>query len=117
MTASLLNYQDIVGPEEIDELRALADRVGGRRMQHINSTSVGGGVAEILTRLVPLLRDLSETFANTRRICIAFNLTMPDEQMFYGNATELYKQFSAKEIKGEFVIVIEGRPTERRAKP
>jgi trehalose synthase len=27
-------------------------------MQHINSTSVGGGVAEILTRLVPLLREL-----------------------------------------------------------
>jgi trehalose synthase len=27
-------------------------------MQHINSTAVGGGVAEILTRLVPLLRDL-----------------------------------------------------------
>ena len=58
MTPSLLDYQDIVGPEEIDELRALADRVGGRRMQHINSTPVGGGVAEILTRLVPLLREL-----------------------------------------------------------
>lgn len=68
-------------------------------------------------RLVSLLRDLAETFANTRRICIAFNLTMPDEQMFYGNAIELHKQFSAKEIKGEFVIVIEGRPTERRSKP
>src|SRR5260370_5542285 len=27
-------------------------------MQHINSTPVGGGVAEILTRLVPLLREL-----------------------------------------------------------
>ncbi len=68
-------------------------------------------------RLVSLLRDLAETFANTRRVCIAFNLTMPDEQMFYGNAVELYKRFSAKEMKGEFVIVIEGRPTERRAKP
>jgi len=65
-------------------------------------------------RLVPLLRDLAETFANTRRICIAFNLTKPDEQMFYGNAVELYKQFASKEMKGEFVIVIEGRPTERK---
>jgi len=27
-------------------------------MRHINSTSVGGGVAEILTRMIPLLRDL-----------------------------------------------------------
>lgn len=65
-------------------------------------------------RLVPLLRDLAETFANTRRICIAFNLTLPDEQMFYGHALELYRRFSSKEIKGEFVIVIEGRPTERK---
>ncbi len=65
-------------------------------------------------RLVPLLRDLAETFANSWRICIAFNLTMPDEQMFYGNAVELYAQFSKKEIKGEFVIVVEGKPTERR---
>jgi len=39
-------------------LRALAGRVAGRSMQHINSTPVGGGVAEILTRLVPLLREL-----------------------------------------------------------
>ncbi len=65
-------------------------------------------------RLLSLLRDLAETFANTRRICIAFNLTMPDEQMLYGTALELYKQFSSKEIKGEYVIVIEGRPTERK---
>lgn len=65
-------------------------------------------------RLVSLLRDLAHTFANTRRMCVAFNLTMPDEQMFYGNAVELHKRFSAKEMKGEFVIVIEGKPTERR---
>jgi 16S rRNA (cytidine1402-2'-O)-methyltransferase len=60
-------------------------------------------------RLVPLLRDLAETFGTSRRICIAFNLTMPDEQMFYGTAADLHKQFSSKEMKGEFVIVIEGR--------
>ncbi|MBI5473388.1 MAG: 16S rRNA (cytidine(1402)-2'-O)-methyltransferase [Ignavibacteriae bacterium] len=65
-------------------------------------------------RLVPLLRDLAETFADTRRVCVAFDLTMPDEQMFYGTATELHKKFSAKEIKGEFVIVIEGRRVERK---
>jgi 16S rRNA (cytidine1402-2'-O)-methyltransferase len=60
-------------------------------------------------RLVPLLCDLAETFGATRRICIAFNLTLPDEQMFYGTATDLFKRFSRKEMKGEFVIVIEGR--------
>ena len=65
-------------------------------------------------RLIPLLKDLAEVLGGNRRVCIAFNLTMPDEQMFYGNAVELHKHFSAKEIKGEFVIVVEGRPTEKR---
>jgi 16S rRNA (cytidine1402-2'-O)-methyltransferase len=65
-------------------------------------------------RLVPLLRDLGETFGNARRLCIAFNLTLPDEEMFYGTAPELYKLFSPDDRKGEFVIVIEGRPAERK---
>jgi trehalose synthase len=30
----------------------------GARVQHVNSTAVGGGVAEILARLVPLMRDV-----------------------------------------------------------
>jgi len=67
-------------------------------------------------RLVPLLRDLADTFGTARRICIAFNLTMPDERMFYGAATDLYKRLSDKEMKGEFVIVIEGRDNESAAK-
>ena len=60
-------------------------------------------------RLIPLLRDLAETFGGTRRICLAFNLTMADEQMFYGTSEELLKRLQSKEMKGEFVIVIEGR--------
>lgn len=58
MNSSLQDYQEIVGAGVIEELRVLADRVKGRRMQHINSTPVGGGVAEILTRAVPLFREL-----------------------------------------------------------
>lgn len=65
-------------------------------------------------RLVPLMRDLAETFAQSRRMCVAFNLTMPNEQMFYGTAVELYKRFSSADIKGEFVIVIEGKRIERK---
>jgi trehalose synthase len=42
----------------MEEIRLLADRLAGRTVQNINSTAVGGGVAEILTRMVPLLREL-----------------------------------------------------------
>lgn len=60
-------------------------------------------------RLVPLLRDLAGVFQDTRNICIAFNLTMPDEQKFYGTAGELYRKLGSSDLKGEFVIVLEGR--------
>ena len=52
------DYAPIVGDSFIDELRLLAERLEGRTVQNINSTSVGGGVAEILLRMLPLLQDL-----------------------------------------------------------
>jgi trehalose synthase len=58
MAVKLEDYADVVGCAVIEELRLLAGQVRGRRLQNINSTPVGGGVAEILTRLVPLLLDL-----------------------------------------------------------
>ena len=58
MTATLDDYRQVVGAGVVDELLLLADRVRHRRLQHINSTAVGGGVAELLTRLIPLFRGL-----------------------------------------------------------
>jgi trehalose synthase len=51
-------YAEFVGAATIEEIRLLGERLRGRRVQHINSTAVGGGVAEILNRLVPLLREV-----------------------------------------------------------
>jgi trehalose synthase len=47
-------YAALLGEGEIDELRVLAKPLRGRSIEMINSTAVGGGVAEILNRLVPL---------------------------------------------------------------
>jgi len=58
MSDQLDAFRNVVGSRVIDELLLLADRVRHLKLQHINSTAVGGGVAEILTRMVPLLRDL-----------------------------------------------------------
>ncbi len=51
-------YRPIVGDSVLDELYLLSGHLRGRHVQHINSTAVGGGVAEILTRMVPLLNQL-----------------------------------------------------------
>lgn len=56
---SIRDYEPIVGKECIDELFYLAGRIEGKKIQHINSTPVGGGVAEILARMVPLMRELN----------------------------------------------------------
>lgn len=52
------DYRDIVGTEVIEELRRLAAPLTDARVVHINATAFGGGVAEILMSLVPLMRDL-----------------------------------------------------------
>ncbi len=55
----LLNeYAPIAGKNEVDEICMIADKLRGTRIVNINSTSVGGGVAEILSRMVLLMRDL-----------------------------------------------------------
>lgn len=56
--AKLAEYIPIVGQSIIDDLKLLADKLKGKVVQNINSTAVGGGVAEILNRMVPLLREL-----------------------------------------------------------
>jgi trehalose synthase len=55
---TLEEYRPFVGEEKIQELRALAEPLRGARVLHINATPFGGGVAEILSTLVPLMNDL-----------------------------------------------------------
>lgn len=54
----LNDYAAVVGSEVIGQLYRLAERLGPRRFVHVNSTYTGGGVAEILSRAVPLLNQL-----------------------------------------------------------
>jgi trehalose synthase len=57
--ARIDEYIPIVGEGVIEELKLLAERLSGVVIQNVNSTAVGGGVAEILHRLLPLLRELN----------------------------------------------------------
>ena len=61
----LEDYIPIVGQSVIDDLRLIAARLKDKKIQNINSTSVGGGVAEILTRMTPLLQELGWMPAGT----------------------------------------------------
>ncbi len=55
---TLADYRAIAGDAVVDEILELAAPLRGRRVLHINATAFGGGVAEILQTLVPLMRDV-----------------------------------------------------------
>ncbi len=74
MDGKLQDYAEVVGQEVIDELYVLAEKVRHRHLQNINSTAVGGGVAEILTRIVPLLRELG--------VGVSWDIIKGDEAFF-----------------------------------
>ncbi len=55
---TLEDYREIVGDDVIAEIYRFARPLYGKRVLHINSTYYGGGVAEILDSLVPLLNTI-----------------------------------------------------------
>jgi trehalose synthase len=55
---TLADYTHIVGRPLVEEIRELAEPLKGTRVVHLSATAFGGGVAEILYALVPLMRDV-----------------------------------------------------------
>ena len=92
-------YAESASLEAVAELRRLAAPLQGLRVLHVSATPEGGGVAEILRSMVPLLRDLGLVaswrtvvaepafFAVTKAIHNALqgapHTLTPDEQAIY----------------------------------
>jgi trehalose synthase len=55
---NLSDYASIVGRPLIEEIEQLAAGLKGTRILHLSATAFGGGVAEILSTLVPLMIDV-----------------------------------------------------------
>lgn len=122
--AKIEEYAPIVGQATIDDLRLIADRLKGKVVQHINSTAVGGGVAEILNRMVPLLRELG---VDTRWDLIKggndfFEVTKKFHNALHGKAQDLTqkdfdifletsnKNISEVDTYGDIVFVHDPQP-------
>jgi hypothetical protein len=92
------DYKSIVGTAQLDALRFLAKGLKGRSIKMVNSTAVGGGVAEMLNRLVPLLSELEvpthwEVITGGNDF---FEVTKAFHNALHGSAYELTK--SAQDI-------------------
>ncbi|MGZ5027691.1 MAG: glycosyltransferase [Methylobacter sp.] len=58
MSTMLEAYAAVTGADVVRHLQQLAELLKGKTVIHVNSTRVGGGVAEILEKMVPLSREL-----------------------------------------------------------
>ena len=132
MAAGLAAYRQVVGDDTVDELFALARPLAGRKVQHVNATRVGGGVAEILHRLVPLMNELGlaaswdviEGGDEFYRVTKSFHNAIQGEPIELGRRDyEIFLDWSARnarkiDLHGDYVVIHDPQPCaliERRA--
>jgi trehalose synthase len=115
---ALGDYMTIASRGLMDQIRALAAPLAGKRVLHLSATAFGGGVAEILYTLVPLMRDAGldtewrviygqeEFFDVTKAIHNGLqgaprSLTVEEQEVF-----RRYNKENADALEGEFDFVI-----------
>jgi len=84
----LSSYSGISPKSDLTLLKRLADKLNGRTFLHVNSTRAGGGVAEILQRMVPILENIGinvrwEVLEGDERF---FDITKKIHNALQGNA-------------------------------
>jgi trehalose synthase len=117
-TKLLGDYVTIASRGLMDQIRALAEPLVGKRVLHLSATAFGGGVAEILYTLVPLMRDAGldtewrviygqdEFFDVTKAIHNGLQgsprpLTTEEQELF-----RRYNRENAAALDGEFDFVV-----------
>lgn len=91
MKRSLNDYLSIVGDETIGEIYKKARRLYGKTIVHVNSTYYGGGVAEILSGIVPLMNDvgIAAGWRMLRGTPDFFDITKKFHNALQGNSVNL----------------------------
>ncbi len=120
----LADYRPIVGEEVIAEIEELAEPLQGARVAHINATAFGGGVAEMLHTLTPLMRDIgldaewqviegADEFFNVTKACHnglqGMDIAFTEEMKAIWRR---YNRMNAEKFEGDydFVIVHDPQP-------
>ncbi len=87
----ITDYESIVGKDIIHELVLISKKLKKKKIQCINSTKTGGGVAEILSRIIPLLNDLGidARWDTIRATPDYFNVTMAFHNALHGRKIEI----------------------------
>ncbi len=121
---SLGDYASLATRGLMDEIRALAVPLAGKRVLHLSATAFGGGVAEINYTLVPLMQDagLEVEWRIIRGADDFFNVTKTIHNALQGNPQGLsdshreifhrYQEMNARDLTDDydFVIVHDPQP-------
>jgi trehalose synthase len=124
MQVPIEKYIDVVGDETIARLYRKAGKLYGKRAFYLNSTFAGGGVAEILDHLIPMLNEIgvdagwrilhgdSEFFEVTKKMHNSLQggeiKITPEERERYLRANEGYSRYT--HITHDCVLVQDPQP-------
>jgi trehalose synthase len=122
---SLADYATIAARGLMDEIRALAEPIAGKKVVHLSATAFGGGVAEINYTLIPLMQDagLEVEWRIIRGAEEFFNVTKTIHNALQGDPTGLtpemeetfrrYQELNAGELVADdydFIVVHDPQP-------
>ncbi len=127
MARTIASYKKVVGEESISQLQQLAAQLQGRTVAHVNSTRYGGGVAEILDWLIPLMNDLGlkaswevvegtePFFQATKKIHnglqgFQVDFTPADVRAYEAATEENAKRLKGKLSEADFVFIHDPQP-------
>lgn len=60
-------------------------------------------------RLKNIMKDIVDNFGRGTEAVLAYNLTLPSEQIFRGSAGSIYDKVIKHSLKGEFVLLVDNR--------
>ncbi|MDQ3740154.1 MAG: glycosyltransferase [Actinomycetota bacterium] len=115
---NLADYQHIVGRELIEEIRELVEPLKGTRVLHLSATAFGGGVAEILYTLIPLMKDVGldcewqviygreEFFNSTKLMHNALQGAPEDLTDEQWDVWRRYNEMNSRELSGGWDVCI-----------
>lgn len=118
-------YSSLLGKKQINHLRKKAKDFEKKRILHVNSTKFGGGVAEILQNMIPLMQeleinadwkvfsapesffDISKKMHNALQGNMEINFSEEEISAYIEQAKLSYKQVQPE---GDFIIIHDPQP-------
>lgn len=123
---SILNqYSQLLGDKEVKKLQKKAKKFENNEILHVNATKFGGGVAEILNNMIPLMRELkldadwkvfsapdsffeiSKKMHNALQGNMDIHFTDDEISAYISQAESTYEQIQPK---GDFIIIHDPQP-------